>query len=101
MKETTVDLWIKDFIELTDTQFERFEQAIKSERGFWLYDIKEKKIYLSDGVVYLTIQSENIEDYVQKLLAENEFIHLLNLAKESIENKQNGFSIRVKLKEGR
>ncbi|WPX08458.1 putative bifunctional diguanylate cyclase/phosphodiesterase [Anaerocellum danielii] len=101
MKETSVDLWIKDFIELTDTQFERFEQAIKSERGFWLYDIKEKKIYLSDGVVYLTIQSENIEDYVKKLMAENEFIHLLNLAKESVENKQNGFSVRVKLKEGR
>lgn len=101
MNESSINLWINNFEKLSHTQFERFERAVKSERGFWLYDIKHKKIYLSDGFEYLVMQHSNIGGFLQKLMAENEFVHLVNLAKESIDGKQNGFSSRVKLKDGR
>ena len=96
-----IDLWINNFVEITDAQFERLERVVKSERGFWLYDIKHEKVYLSDGFEYLVMQHRNIGGCLQRLMTEDELLYLANLAKESIENKQNGFSSRVKLKNDR
>jgi len=101
MSESSVDLWINKFKAFSQVPPEQLEQIAKSERGFWLYDIKEKMIYLSDGFEYLVAANNNLAFFLQKIIAENELDHLLKVAGESIQSRQNGFSLRVKLKDDR
>jgi len=101
MSESSVDLWINKFKAFSQVPPEQLEQIAKSERGFWLYDIKEKMIYLSDGFEYLVAANNNLAFFLQKIMAENELAHLLKVARESIQSRRNGFSLRVKLKDDR
>jgi|GEM_PF-3100461 len=99
MSESSIDLWINKFKAFSQIPPEQLEKIAKSERGFWLYDIKEKMIYLSDGSEYLAAANSNLAFLLQKIMAENEFDYLLKVAGESIQSRQNGFSLRVKLKD--
>jgi len=101
MSESSVDLWINKFKAFSQVPPEQLEQIAKSERGFWLYDIKGKMIYLSDGFEYLVAANNNLAFFLQKIMAENELDHLLKVAGESIQSRRNGFSLRVKLKDDR
>lgn len=43
MSESSNDFWINNFKNIIEGNYERLVQLIKSERGFWLYDIEKKE----------------------------------------------------------
>ncbi|ADQ45308.1 diguanylate cyclase/phosphodiesterase [Caldicellulosiruptor kronotskyensis 2002] len=101
MSESSNDFWINNFKNIIEGNYERLVQLIKSERGFWLYDIEKKGVYISNGFEYISIQINGSVNFIQDVMTESEFKHLKKLVRDSIEKGQNGFSSRIKLKDGR
>lgn len=104
-EEYYIDLSIKGFKSALEFSNNTFESLLKSERGFWVYDISEKRIFLSDGSEYAVIQLNEkfnaLKDLISKVISENDVEYLERTINECLELKHRGFSSRVKLSDGR
>lgn len=73
-----------------------------SKRGFWIYDLKNSQLYISNGKEAFTIRDKrNTSEQAKKVLNQEDYDYLVETIKEIVKAKDKGFSLKVNLRNGK
>ncbi len=97
-----VPLHIGDFRILDHSQNIFNKIVLTSKRGFWIYDLKNSQLYISNGEEAFVIRdSRNISKQSKKVLNQEDYDYLVETIKKTIKAKDKGFSLKVNLRNGK